>query len=54
MVETKILQKKTTVSLIAYLHTLILYQNIDVLFIYQYGVSRAKLEPWSKPRKELL
>ena len=32
-------------------HALNLYQNFDVLFIYQYRVSRPKLEPWSKPRK---
>ena len=42
---------KNTCFLGANLPCLILYQNFDVLFIYQYQVSRPTLEPWSKPRK---
>ena len=43
---------KTSVSLIAYLlYALILYQNIDVPFIYQDHVSSPTLEPCSKARK---
>ena len=52
MLETKF-APNTSLSLIAYLPYFMPKYCSDP-FIYEYRVFRPTLEPWSKPRKELL